>query len=107
MMHICFASDLPLSITDENKCPNALDSKSAELFYQVTSGVLQGCPLSGSLFSLSADGFLGMRALILQPRKETVRAAADNIATVSLWMAMHACLWLAMPAAMPKSRKKN
>ena len=49
--------------------------------FQVLSGVLQGCPLSGSIFALAADGFLRrLRRILSCGGHGVLRACADDIA---------------------------
>ena len=55
------------------------DGPRTELFCMILAGILQGCPLSGTLFIIAVDPFL--RALVgaTQSRGSLVRACADDI----------------------------
>ena len=55
--------------------------------YYVWSGVLQGCPLSGSLFVICLNPFLNLSSTCLALPYEISRAFADDLAFVlhSLW----------------------
>eukprot|EP00959_Pyramimonas_sp_CCMP1952_P309946 6486021-Pyramimonas_sp.AAC.1 len=49
----------------------------------ITSGIIQGCPASGTLFALGADPFLKMfRQKLETPNLGLVRACADDIGAI-------------------------
>ena len=50
--------------------------------YEAKSGVLQGCPLSGTLFALVLDPFLALLDTVVQREGGLLRAAADDIAMI-------------------------
>ena len=53
-----------------------------ECVFKILSGVLQGCPLSASLFILALQPFLALLCSRLQP-DELARACADDVLTVT------------------------
>ena len=62
-----------------NKCHYRGEGK-AKLLYGILSGIIQGCPLSGSVFVIVVDPFL--RLLRKSLLDSTNRAFADDIATI-------------------------
>ena len=78
--------DLPLGLYEyflslyRNNVCMAIGNKGLVVLFVILSGILQGCPLSGTLFAMSLDSFLRMICSVL-PSSST-KAFADDLAIV-------------------------
>ena len=64
---------------EDNQCIYRGDETDKNL-YRIDSGIIQGCPLSGSIFVMTVDPFLRLLRKTLP--SSTNRAFADDIATI-------------------------
>jgi hypothetical protein len=85
-MIICRAMGLPegllnyvKSLYEDNMCI-CRGGDADKTLYKIESGIIQGCPLSGSIFVLTVDPFLRLLKKTLP--SATSRAFADDIATL-------------------------
>ena len=67
------------SLYEENLCIYR-GGEADKTLYRIESGIIQGCPLSGSIFVVTVDPFLRLLKKTLP--SSTNRAFADDIATI-------------------------